>query len=150
LKDYEARLGKPFAHEAFMSELANLRDQLKLGLSEHPPEGLPPVAELAERIGALRAANTVEAAPERTLRKAARAERPVTERIGEWIGEIGPVAVAEEATQVAAIEPPAEDKPAPFPDLEPVVIRMPEKPMNGHAKTVAKRRQVNKARLRLF
>jgi hypothetical protein len=40
------------------------RDQLKLGLSEHPPEGLPPVAELAEKIKPLREANTVEAAPE--------------------------------------------------------------------------------------
>jgi hypothetical protein len=60
--------------------------------------------------------------------------------------------VAEEATQVAAIEPPAKDKPAPFPDPEPepVVIRMPEKPMNGHSKAVAKRRQVNEAQLRLF
>jgi hypothetical protein len=54
LKDYEARLGKPFAHEGFMRELADLRDQLRLGLSGHPPEGATPVAELAERIKALR------------------------------------------------------------------------------------------------
>jgi hypothetical protein len=47
-----------------------------------------PVAELAERIKALRAANTVEAAPERTgTRKAARAERPVTARIRARLGE---------------------------------------------------------------
>src|SRR3954452_22279264 len=88
LKDYEARLGKPFAHAAYMDELTGLRDQLKLGLSEHPPEGLPPVAELAEKIKVLREANTVEAAPERTgARKAARAERPVTARIRAKLGE---------------------------------------------------------------
>ena len=63
MRDYESRLGKPFAHEEYASQLADLRDQLKLGLSEHPPEGLPPVAELAEKIKALREANTVEAVP---------------------------------------------------------------------------------------
>ena len=41
------------------------------------------MAELAEKIKALRAANTVEAAPERVVRKAVRAERPVTARIRE-------------------------------------------------------------------
>src|SRR5690349_7444136 len=37
--DDEARLGKPFAHKVFMRDLAELRDQLKIGLSEKPPEG---------------------------------------------------------------------------------------------------------------
>ena len=87
MRDYESRVGKPFAHAEYMSQLSDLRDQLKLGLSEHPPEGLTPVSELAERIKALREANTVEVAPERAVRKAARAERPVTARIRERIGE---------------------------------------------------------------
>ena len=33
LRDYRERLGKPFAHDAYLSELTNLRDQLKAGLS---------------------------------------------------------------------------------------------------------------------
>jgi len=48
LIDYEARLGKPFAHESYQRELGDLRDHLRLGL-----------AELAEKINALRDANTV-------------------------------------------------------------------------------------------
>src|SRR4051794_1898184 len=100
-----------------MDELANLRDQLKLGLSAHPPEGLPPVAELAEKIKALREANTVEAAPERTgTRKATRAERPVTARIRAKLSE-QTVGVPEEPVPV-----PVEVKPEPAP----VVIAMPE------------------------
>jgi hypothetical protein len=65
----------------------DLRDKFKHGPSEYPPEGLHSVAELAEKIEASRAANTVEAAPERTVRKAVKAERPVTARIRERIGE---------------------------------------------------------------
>ncbi len=33
LRDYQARLGKPFSHDAYLSELTSLRDQLKAGLS---------------------------------------------------------------------------------------------------------------------
>ena len=33
LRDYQARLGKPFPHDAYLSELTGLRDQLKAGLS---------------------------------------------------------------------------------------------------------------------
>jgi hypothetical protein len=36
-----------------------------MGVSEKPPEGGTPVAELAERIRELRERNTVESAPER-------------------------------------------------------------------------------------
>jgi hypothetical protein len=86
LRDYESRLGKTFAHEGYQRGLTDLRDRLKLGLSEHPLKGLKPTAELTERIKALKAANSVEAAPEWTItRKMARAERPVTARILERI-----------------------------------------------------------------
>jgi hypothetical protein len=112
-QDYEARLGKPFAQESFVRELADLRDQLKLMLSEYPPEGSKPVAELAERIKALREANTVEAAPKRTgARKAVRAERPVTARIRARLSEQA-MEEAEEPTQspvevkTELVEPPA-------------------------------------------
>jgi hypothetical protein len=96
LSDYESRLGRPFEHEEYASQLADLRDQLKLGLSEKAPEGGTPTAELAEQIRKLRESVTVEAAPERTVRKAARAKRPVTARIRERIGEQAVVEVAEE------------------------------------------------------
>jgi hypothetical protein len=66
-----------------------LRDRLKVGLSEHAPDGGESVAELAEKIKALRESVTVEAAPERAVRKAARAERPVTARIRERRAELG-------------------------------------------------------------
>ena len=48
LRDYQARLGKAFPHEAYLTELTSLRDQLKAGLSataqannEEGPEPLP-------------------------------------------------------------------------------------------------------------
>ncbi len=40
LRDYQARLDKPFAHEDYMRQLSGLRDQLKRSLSGAPvPEG---------------------------------------------------------------------------------------------------------------
>ena len=79
LRDYQARLGREFTHEAYLTELTALRDQLKAGLSDAKPEPgvdpAPPVAELAERIKALRAAHTIEAPPQRTTPRAARARR---------------------------------------------------------------------------
>ncbi len=54
LRDYQARLGKPFLYESYLSQLTALRDQLKAGLSAATPqaitEPLPSVAECAERI----------------------------------------------------------------------------------------------------
>ncbi len=111
LRDYQERLGRPFEHEDYKNQLTDLRDELRLGLSEKPPEGGTPIAELADRIRALREANTVEAAPERTVRKAVRAERPVTARIRERMIE-RPVAVAQPEL---AEEPTAEIIPMPEP-----------------------------------
>jgi hypothetical protein len=85
LRDYQARLGKPFVHEQYLAELSGVRDQLKAGLSATPhqpnvQEG-PSVSELADRIKCLKAANTVEATPQRVLQKHSSAEEPVTARI---------------------------------------------------------------------
>jgi len=33
IRDYQARLGKPFTHDAYLSELTSVRDQLKAKLS---------------------------------------------------------------------------------------------------------------------
>jgi hypothetical protein len=85
LRDYRERLGKPFPHEKYLSELTDLRDQLKAGLSaaahEAGSDKGPRVSELADRIKALKAANTIEAAPQRVQRKQAAAEEPITARI---------------------------------------------------------------------
>jgi hypothetical protein len=85
LRDYRERLGKPFAHDAYLSELTSLRDQLKAGLSatahDASDEDGPTVSELAARVKALKAANTIEATPQRVQRKHAAAEEPITARI---------------------------------------------------------------------
>ena len=82
---HQARLGKPFRRDAYLSELTTLRDQLKAGLSgtAHQPEGEdgPSVSEISERIKTLKAANTIEATHERVGKRRASAEEPVTARI---------------------------------------------------------------------
>jgi hypothetical protein len=82
LRDHEARKGRPFAHDEYFAQLAAMRDQLKAGLSQATPEpGASPVSELAEQIKALKAAHTIDAAPERTAVRRIAAEEPVTARI---------------------------------------------------------------------
>jgi hypothetical protein len=85
LRDYQTRLGKPFLHDAYLTELTALRDQLKAGLSAtaHQPDNQegPSVADLAEKIKALKAANTIEATPHRVRQKRSTGEEPVTARI---------------------------------------------------------------------
>jgi len=85
LRDYQARLGKPFEHESYLSELTGLRDQLKAKLSasahESGEDRGPSTSELADRIKALKAANTIEATPQRDRQKQTAAEEPVTARI---------------------------------------------------------------------
>ena len=84
-RDYQASLGKPFLHEAYLAELTELRDQLKASLSASAHDANDDkslgAAELAERIKVLKAGNTVEASPQRTSQKQASAEEPVTARI---------------------------------------------------------------------
>jgi hypothetical protein len=85
LRDNRARLGKPFTVDAYLSELTVLRDQLKGGLSgtKHEPgaEDGPSLPELADRIKALKAANTINAAPQRVRHTHLSGEEPVTARI---------------------------------------------------------------------
>jgi N12 class adenine-specific DNA methylase len=85
LRDYQARLGKPFTLDGYLTELTTLRDQLKTGLSgtAHQPdndEG-PSVSEMADKIKALKAANNIDATPQRCRQKHSTAEEPVTARI---------------------------------------------------------------------
>jgi hypothetical protein len=85
LRDYQARLGKPFAHDAYLSELTSLRDNLKAGLSasshESGSEPGPSVSELAENIKTLKAASSIEGTPQRARQKHSSAEEPITARI---------------------------------------------------------------------
>lgn len=86
IRDYQARLGKPFTHDAYLSELSNLRDQLKGKLSAnagHQPEKEegPSASELAEKIKSLKLANSVEATPQRARQKHSSAEEPIVARI---------------------------------------------------------------------
>jgi len=85
LRDYQARLGKPFLHEKYLNELTELRDRLKVKLSvtghESGEEREPTAFELADRIKALKAANTIEGTPQRARQKHSTAEEPVTARI---------------------------------------------------------------------
>jgi hypothetical protein len=85
LRDYQAPLGKPFQHDDYLSELISMRDQLKAGLSstvyQADSEEGPSSSEVAEKIKALKAANTIEATPQRVRQKQSTAEEPVTARI---------------------------------------------------------------------
>ena len=85
LRDYQARLGKPFTHDGYLAELTALRDQLKAGLSAssqmQADEGKPTVSELAEQIKSLKTSHSTEDAPQRARQKHSSAEEPVTARI---------------------------------------------------------------------
>ena len=85
LRDYQARLGKPFPHDAYLSELTSLRDQLKAGLSAtsqtQEADARPAVPDLVERIKALRSIYAVDKVPQRERLKQTTAEEPVSARI---------------------------------------------------------------------
>ena len=85
-KDFQNRLGVPFAHEAYLKELSALREQLGIALSGVEVKEGESAAEIAERIKALRNQNSVEPVPEREARTIA-AEEPVTTRIRRLAGE---------------------------------------------------------------
>jgi len=86
LNDYRSRLGKPFPHLAYQSELTDLRDRLKLSLSSAPSvasqdPSKPPVEkteEIAARIRLLRDAQSVTEPSEtpRIVSKVTHAETP--------------------------------------------------------------------------
>ena len=85
LRDYQARLGKPFQLDTYLSGLTGLRDQLKGGLSAtaqmQGDERVPSVSELTEKIKALKAAHSIDATPHRVRQQQSTAEEPVTARI---------------------------------------------------------------------
>jgi hypothetical protein len=89
LRDYEARLGAEFVHAAYLEALTALRNQLEAALShtaqDRGESSLPPMGELVERIKALQAAHTLDAAPERAApRPTATVAEAITTRIHQW------------------------------------------------------------------
>lgn len=92
LRDYEASVGKDFAHEAVLSELVTLRDRLKAALSgktlESGTESPSTISELAKRIKSLKAVNTVGSGTERAATRRSSAEEPVTSRIRRRMGAV--------------------------------------------------------------
>ena len=112
LRDYQARLGKPFLHEEYLFELSSLHDQLKAGLSSTAHEEdkeVPTISDLAEKIKALKAAHNVEATPQRARQKHSTAEEPVTARRRMRAGANPPSKPAKEA-DAAASPPEATDQ----------------------------------------
>lgn len=89
LRDYQARLGKPFAHNAYQSDLTDLRDRLKSALSvttpEPGPEAVVTPQDLADRIRGLKESHSLDSTPlsPRLSTNNPTAERPVTSRIRE-------------------------------------------------------------------
>ena len=168
LRDHEARRGRPFAHDGYLSELTGLRDRLKAGLAEPvpakagttPEPGAPPAHELAERIKSLRSAHTIDAAPERTAPRRIAAEEPVTARIRRRAeampaalppAEPEPMAPAAEIPPVVAAPParPEEPTPAvihPFPELP----AAPARPQPAYRQQVARGRRKDAHQLSLF
>ncbi len=73
--------GLPFAHEKYQVELTELRDELKLILSGRKSEARLTTGELSTQIKALKASQTIEAAPQRTGQRSITAAEPVTTRI---------------------------------------------------------------------
>ena len=138
-----------------------LRDQLKAGLSQATPEpGTPTVAELAESIKALKAAHTIDAAPERTTSRRIVGEEPVTARIhrralAEVASEPPPepasppveILPAVADTPARAEEPPPPAAIAHFPNGKPIASA---RPQSGYRQHVASTRRQDARQLSLF
>jgi N12 class adenine-specific DNA methylase len=106
LADYQARMGKVFAHGGYQEELTGLRDQLKVALSGAEGDS----GELAERIKELRAGQVVEAPPVRVRAPRAEVVRRRVEPERQEAVVPGPVEQPE-PPQEAAQEMPEDDEP---------------------------------------
>jgi hypothetical protein len=163
LRDHEARIGRPFAHDAYQAELTALRDQLKAGLSQATSEpGTPSVSELAERIKSLKAAHTLDAAPERTAPRRIAAEEPVTARIRRRIesapaielpADPEPAATPVEGSSPMIATPVRSEEPSPPTVIHPFPKEMPAvpaRPQPAYRQKVARSRHQNDRQLSLF
>jgi hypothetical protein len=115
LRDYQARIGAPFAHDEYLTKLTALRDRLKASLSA-PGTGAdddkpPAVVELSDQIKALMSAGHSTAGAGQTVergsgaRPGATAEEPVTTRLkrkAETLSASGPAVTAEDGETAAS------------------------------------------------
>jgi hypothetical protein len=95
LRDFKERLGNPFSHDAYLTELTSLRDELKARLSGKMPEpGSEPkqsVSDLAAQIKFQMATYTIDATTEPVQRSStSQAEEPVTARIRRRVEALSP------------------------------------------------------------
>jgi len=82
LRDYSARLDLPFAHETYLMQLKELRDQLKQALSASAqPSAGPTTGELVERIRFLQSSNQIEPPAQRDRTAQAEMEESIVARI---------------------------------------------------------------------
>ena len=85
LRDYSARLGRPFLREEYFAELTVLRDRLKVSLSGDgrgtEPDSGDSAFELAQSIKDLKAGQTIDSSPQRLGQVRLSAVVPVTARI---------------------------------------------------------------------
>jgi hypothetical protein len=105
-RDYEARLGKPFEHEAYLNELSILRDRLKMSLAgtrTQPDAETISAPEIAARIKALKAGHALEPTSHSGSNKRTNAaEEPVTARIRRRTESL---AVAESNADTSTVAP---------------------------------------------
>ena len=109
LRDFSARRESVFAHNSYWEELTGLRHQLEAALSGAEEAG--DIGVIVEHIQTLKAAHTIEAAPERTSRPAASAAESVTVRIRHRMLE-NHEAAPEEADLFEASPSPPADRPS--------------------------------------
>jgi hypothetical protein len=133
LKDYQARIGGSFQHGEYLDQLQSLRDDLETALSDKPGEA--DQEEIVARIKALRESHTVEAAPERSKRKASM-EEAVTTRILRG-KETEPAKV----TKPEQIEMPVQEKPAEIMSFRKPVVNKPK--ANYRQKVESEKRQLS-------
>jgi hypothetical protein len=158
-RDYQARLGASFPHDTYLLELTGLRDQLKAALSITTPDPaakpLPPAHELAERIKALKAAHTIEAAlPRLTARSAARAEEPIAARIRHRIKDSATLPPGDDPVLPAAAAQPSPRTASPAPAqtglFEVRPPHAPAKPRTFHQENISPDKHTPKRQMRLF
>ena len=159
LRDYQAPLGASFPHDTYLMELTGLRDQLKAALSITTPDPaakpLPPAHELAEQIKALKAAHTIEAAPQRlTARSAARAEEPIAARIRHRVKDSATLPPDADPVLSAAPVQPSPRAPSTAP-AQPGLFEVrrppaPTKPRTFHQEHVSPDKRTPKRQMRLF
>jgi N12 class adenine-specific DNA methylase len=85
LRDYESRLGQPFAHAEYLAKLTDRRDRLRIALSgkhaESPKSQLGNTSDLAAEIKTMCGEQSLVVSPNRVTTHRVTAEEPVTAKI---------------------------------------------------------------------